>query len=179
MSLPPKRNLLKELKSTEVYVETGVFRGDSIDLARQAGFKKVIGIENDTDQIRFLELKYDFYKETPDLSIIEGDSAKVLWSLIKDINEPITFFLDSHWQMLEGTEPGENPFPLLDELRQIQRHHLCHEHIIIIDDWHIFYQDLVGYNKPQIKRMLESMGLGAFRHIANPVIDGILVATKW
>lgn len=178
MSLPPNRNLLKEIKSTEVYVETGVYRGDSIDLAREAGYKKIIGIENDFDQIKFLESKYDLYRNTPELTILEGDSAKMLWLAIKEIQEPITFFLDSHWQMLEGTEKGKNPFPLLQELEQIDWHPIKRLHTILIDDWHIFYPDRVGYSKSQILGKLEQMGYRTIKHINNPVIDGMIMATK-
>jgi len=39
MSLPPNKNILKEF-CEQYYIECGIFRGDSIQLAIEAGYKK-------------------------------------------------------------------------------------------------------------------------------------------
>lgn len=181
MSLPPDPNhapstFLKRTRSTNVYVETGIWRGDSLQYAIDAGFRRVIGIENDPSSIEFCKSRFGV--DVAKIDLVQGDSALVLWDVIKNIDEPITFFLDSHWQMLEGTEPGANPFPLLDELRQIARHKWAMHHKVIIDDWHIFYPDRVGYSKDDIRNALRNMGLTNQQLVANPVIDGLMIATS-
>jgi hypothetical protein len=197
MSLPPSYNLLKEYPN-RVYVETGIWRGDSLQQAIDAGFSIVIGIDNDIECLEFCKNRFAmkrwhegnsaslyFYSEknielSQDIQFIrvsEGDSATYLWEVIKGQHYQITFFLDSHWQMLEGTEPGPNPFPLLKELEQIGRHHIK-THTIIIDDYHIFYPDRVGYSKDDVKEAILKINPAyKFTHVANPVIDGILIAS--
>lgn len=182
MSLPPgpdytPSTYLKDTKSTNVYVETGMFRGDSLQYALEVGFDTIIGIDNDPWSIGFCNDRFKDNRRR--FQLHQGDSSVMLWDVIKDIKEPITFFLDSHWQMLEGTDPGPSPFPLLQELKQIARHPLCIEHKVIIDDWHIFYHDRVGYTKADILEALDKMGLKRQSLIANPVINGICVAEKW
>jgi hypothetical protein len=62
--------------------------------------------------------------------------------MIKDINEPITFWLDAHYFPLDMYKnknhkiselPGYGKVPLIDELNQIKRHSIK-SHTILIDD---------------------------------------------
>lgn len=177
MSMPPNRNLFKEFPN-ECFVETGSYTGDGIDLAIQAGFKKIISIDNDRINIDWCRDRFSpFMNDGQLISIVHGDSAELLWMLIRDIQSPITFWLDAHWQFMEGTIPGANPFPLMRELLHIDCHSIKN-HTIIIDDWHIFYHDRVGYSKQDIKNALLRINPNyKFKFVANPVIDGILIAT--
>jgi hypothetical protein len=151
MSLPPNRNIFSEFKGeSKVFIETGSYRGDGIQAAIDAGFKKIISIDSSIEAIEFCVNRFDLMNiHEPDISLIHSDSAISLYDIIKDIKEPILFWLDAHWQFLEGTEPGKNPFPLLKELDQISKHKR-NDHTIIIDDFHIFYPDRVGYSKKDI-----------------------------
>lgn len=177
MSLPPNKNLLAEYPNT-YYVETGSYRGDSIQAAVNAKFKYIRSIDIDRNNVLFCKSRFDLIvKPTKQIMLYTGDSAVKLESMIADINEPITFFLDSHSQMFEGEVKHANPFPLLLELEQIRKHYINY-HTIIIDDWHIFYPDRVGYGKDDIKKALFDINPGyQLRHVANPVIDDILIAT--
>lgn len=172
MSLPPSYNLLAKYPNP-VYVETGIWRGDSIQQALDAGFKRVIGIDVDPSCIDFCRSRFD---NNPAIELHCGDSAACLRDIIKDIQEPISFLLDAHWQFIEGTEPGPNPFPLLDEINVIADREF--NDIAIIDDWHIFYPDRVGYSKEDVLVELIRAGLNRFSYVANPVIDGILIAQR-
>jgi hypothetical protein len=101
----------------------------------------------------------------------------MLWEMIKDIHEPMTVFLDAHFQMFEGEDPGANPFPLLKELEQIGRHPIK-SNVIIVDDMLIMQNDIVGYDKEDIKSTILSINPNyEFRMVANPIIDGILIAS--
>ena len=60
-----------------------------------------------------------------------GDSKKILPELLKNINEPITIFLDAHYSGGE-TAFGEEEVPLLFELSILKERK--YDDIIIIDD---------------------------------------------
>lgn len=177
MSLPPNRNLFKEYQN-RYGVETGTWRSDGVAAFLDAGFAHIRTIDIDPEARTFCANRFWLTKNTHlDIRCYTGDSAEMLWDMIKDINEPITFFLDGHFQMIEGENPGDNPFPLLKELEQIGRHPI-RTHVIIIDDWHIFYPDRVGYSKQDVKdAVLKINPAYKFTFAANPVIDGILICT--
>lgn len=174
----PTRNLFAEFKgNNRVFVETGMHRGDGIQLAIDAGYEKIISIDIDPEAINFCMNRFDMHNQPkPWLKLYNGDSAECLAGLINFIDEPITFWLDSHWQMLEGTEPGENPFPLLSELQRIA-HHPITKHTILIDDMLIMQKDITGYDKKYIKESLFKINPDyKLEYFANPVINNILVA---
>lgn len=172
MSLPPDKPLFKNYHNPFM-VETGSWLGDSINAALKAGFKDIRAIEIDATNVALCRKRF----ENKPVSIFHGDSALILWDVIKEIEGQITFWLDGHWNFFEGTEKGENPFPLLKELEQIARHPIK-THTIIIDDWHIFYEDLVGYSKQDIKNAILQINKDyQFTPVANPVISGIMIAS--
>ena len=77
------------------------------------------------------------------LTLINGDSTEVLKQLLSTIDEPICFWLDAHagaQKYARGTED----VPLLSELEVIKNHHIKN-HIIAIDDAHLFGQ--IQYDK--------------------------------
>jgi hypothetical protein len=174
----PTRNLFAEFKgNNRVFVETGSYRGDGIQLALDAGYEMIVSIDNDPAAIDFCKNRFDLInKPNPNIQLYHGDSAVCLFDVIKAYNYPITFWLDSHWQMLEGTEPGKNPFPLCKELARISHHHRC-DHTIIIDDMLIMQPDIVGYSNNEIRsRLLLINPDYELKYFANPVINNILVA---
>jgi hypothetical protein len=178
MSLPQNRNIFAEYKGdTNVFIETGMYRGDGIQSALDAGFKQIISIDNDDQCLFFCMDRFDIDNNWDSgIKFLLADSATTLQNIINKIDEPILFWLDAHWQFIEGTPKGANPFPLLKELEQIAKHNIK-SHTIIIDDWHIFYKDRVGYSKNDIKKALFNINPSyKLTFVANPVIDGILIA---
>ena len=112
-----------------VFFETGSYVGDGIEAAIEAGFEEIYSIE--------LSLKYhnickERFKDNPNVHLIFGDSAKNLWEAIKDINKPITFWLDGHYSSGD-TAHGKYAVPLIQELEQIKKHPINY-HKILIDD---------------------------------------------
>jgi FkbM family methyltransferase len=111
------------------FVETGTYAGKSIIQAFYAGFKTIHSIEIDT---RLAHLTTSRFKDYNNINIWHGDSGSILYSVIEEINEPITFWLDAcspHFLHLAETTP------ILRELEQIKRHHIK-THTILIDDMH-------------------------------------------
>lgn len=177
MSLPPSFNLLKQYHNP-VFCETGTFRGDSLQLAIEAGFERIIGIDNDQESIDFCTKRFDLINKRNDqIKLFKGDSAVDLWSIIKLINQPILFFLDAHFQMIEGMEKGDNPFPLIEELKQIGKHPIK-THTIIIDDFlYLTHPDVTGWDKNHVFEWLRIINPNyQIKLIANPVINNMLVA---
>jgi len=111
------------------FVETGTFRGDGVQQALDAGYEEVYSIE--LSESLYMCAKERF-KDRPNVHLIHGDSSKVLWDVISQINGPITFWLDGHYS--GGiTARGETTTALLQELDAIARHPIK-THTILIDD---------------------------------------------
>ncbi len=113
-----------------IFVETGTFQGDGIYNALKAGFQRVLSIESDAVLAQKAKRRYS---RNSKVSIVYGDSSVDLWDLIKDIEEPATFWLDAH--TYPPREDGGKNCPILEELEQIQRHPIK-THTILIDDMH-------------------------------------------
>lgn len=172
MSMPPNRNLFKEFPN-RVYVETGAWLGDSIQLALDAGFVEIHSIEIDPEKVDHCRERFAGQPVT----IHQGDSALMLCDVIKAINEPITFWLDSHSQLLEGEPELANPWPLRGELDQINSHPIK-AHTIIIDDFlFITHPDITGMKKRDVLLLLQWINEGyRIEYFANPIKNNICVA---
>lgn len=183
MSLPQTYNLLAQ-HMNPLYVETGIYRGDGLQQAIDANFEYKFGMDIDESCIDFCRHRFDLnrYPRT-DVMLYPMDTATGLGPWLTSINNfypdaAITFFLDAHWQMLEGTEGGDNPFPLLAELRHIAAKRHGRNDTIIIDDMLIMQNNIVGYNASDIANHLALINPNfKIKRVANPVINGILIAT--
>jgi len=130
--MPFTHDLLKY--KNDVFVETGTFQGDTIDILLKVDeFKE--------SQIYSLELSDVFYERCKakyenldNVTIVHTNSKYELFDVIKNINTPITFWLDSHWSGTPdvGCDP-DTICPILYELKQIKQHHIK-THTIIVDD---------------------------------------------
>lgn len=180
MSLPTNTNLFKHFgNQNNILVETGSWRGDGIQAGIEAGFNIIHSIDIDKQSIDFCHSRFDLNNLNQDkIKLYYGDSSKILYDVIKDINEPITFWLDAHSQLLEGEPEYETKFPLLKEIDQISNHHIKN-HMIIIDDLlHLTHPDITGWTREGIKYFIrEKINPNyCFELIANPVKNNILIA---
>lgn len=115
----------------DVFVETGTFGGDGIQKALDAGFNIIYSLDIDFNQIRNVRHRF---KNTPNVHVYWKDSSYQLWDVIKDINEPVTFWLDAHNGFPDPNSTAKNT-PLIEELEQIKWHPIK-THTILIDDMH-------------------------------------------
>ncbi len=113
----------------EYFVETGTFQGAGIKRALNDGFKQIISLDIDGE---FVDQARRNFSDYPNVKVYYGDSSKDLWGFIKNINVPITFWLDGH-NMYPVV--NEKNCPLLEELEQIKNHPIKN-HTLIIDDMH-------------------------------------------
>ena len=93
MSLSLTKENLGPYAYNKVFFETGTFTGGGVEIARLCGFEKIISIEADE---RLYKGVVEHYKNMPNIKLYWGDSELLLPKLIKGIDEPITFWLDSH-----------------------------------------------------------------------------------
>ena len=100
-----------------VFLETGALFGDGIQAALDAGFRRVISIEI---QPKYQQHCIARFADVPGVTVMLGDSATMLGAAIRDVREPITFWLDGHYSGGD-TGFGLKGAPLLEELRQIGR----------------------------------------------------------
>lgn len=154
-----------------VLVETGTYFGDGVEAAKRAGFGKIISIE--VSKIICEEVQKRFAKDN-NITILCGDSSLILWSVIKDIKERITFILDAH-DLGFGEDTRENRnglecWPLVKELNIIA----CHprkDHIIIIDDVSYFEHNF-GTSIEEIKLLLHKINPDYQIHFIPGIVDG-------
>lgn len=129
----------------DVFVETGTQKGNGILFALRAGFADIHSVEILDD---FVNNARKMFRNYDNVRIWQGDSGIILWDVIKEIDKPITFWLDGHAGMPQ--EHGNNT-PLLAELEQIKKHPIK-THTILIDDMHCCGTVLFDYlTKEQIK----------------------------
>jgi hypothetical protein len=112
------------------FVETGTYVGGSVKLALHANFQEIYSIEIDGVLAAHAQT---MFKDFNHVHIVHGDSSQVLWDIIKDMNKPITFWLDGHNSSGIPLPQGRQNTPLLHELEQIKRHPI-RTHTILIDD---------------------------------------------
>jgi predicted O-methyltransferase YrrM len=85
---------IKEKQNINIFVETGTLYGDGVDYALSSGFDTIISIEINAQLAQAAREKY---KNIPQVQIIEGNSAEVIDTICKQIQEPILFWLDAHF----------------------------------------------------------------------------------
>jgi hypothetical protein len=137
--IPPphvvKQKVIMEYKNQSGYrilVETGTYLGDMVE-AQKKRFHKIFSIELGLDL--FNDAKRRFQNDK-NVTIIQGDSGKVLPEILSEINEPAIFWLDGHYSA-GITARGEKECPIFEELDAIFNHSK-YNHILLIDDARFF-----------------------------------------
>lgn len=126
--MPSNTENFKKYKN-EIFIENGSLIGDGIQQALDAGFSTVISIELSD---KYFEVTSNRFRSNPKVTIVKGDSYKVLPEVIRGINKKITFWLDGH-HSCGDTALGDYWSPLIQELDVIKEHHIK-DHTIMIDD---------------------------------------------
>ena len=117
----------------DYFVETGSFVGDGIQSALDTNFQHILSIEF---YYPLVEKCRERFKEYKNVKVIHGSSSSELYETIKNIQKPITFWLDAHYSG-EGTAHDGKYCPILEELEQIRNHNVKN-HTILIDDRRLF-----------------------------------------
>lgn len=175
----PARNYFAEYKGDKkIFIETGTYRGDGIQLALDAGFERIYSMDIDPANIDFTMNRFDMHSGAyPNIRLYNGDSGESLDQILQHIKEPAVFWLDAHSQMLEGEEAGATDWPLMMELRQIIETG-AKEHTILIDDMLMLsHPDVTGWTRNDIENRLLYINKDyKLTYLPNPVKNNILVA---
>jgi hypothetical protein len=113
-------------------IETGTYIGEMVE-AQKAKFKKIFSIELGVELYNQARKRFSNDKH---ISIIKGDSGKMLSSILKRVTEPAIFWLDGHYSA-GLTAKGEKERPIFEELSAIFNSRKLN-HILLIDDARCF-----------------------------------------
>ena len=142
----PYKKLFKQFrpKDCDIFVETGTYKGDSVQDALDLGFKIVISVENNKTFYqqcfkRFDELDIWGYRPTqdPNLYLFHGDSSELMPNLLEKVKGRALFWLDAH-------ENGK-VIPTLNEIDHILKDNR-NDHTIIIDDMDLVKHSISLYD---------------------------------
>jgi len=124
---------LQEYAAGDTFIETGTYHGDTVQVAKDFGFKKIHSVELHKDLFENCKKRFSGQEE---IKIWEGDSVDCLQLILKSVQGQATFWLDAH---ASGPLPGGKygGSPLVHELKEIGKHSVKN-HVIIIDDMRLF-----------------------------------------
>ena len=136
--IPPphfvKEKIVKEYAkefSIHILIETGTYHGDMAYAVKDI-CSSIFTIELDRVLYRQAKMRLSWYRH---ISVIQGDSRKVLPSILANITQPCLFWLDAHYSG-EGTAKGELNTPIIKELHCILDHPVTS--VVLIDDARCF-----------------------------------------
>jgi len=124
------RKYAKEFDA-RILVETGTYLGQMI-YAMKDDFEALVSIEL-SEELHGNAVR--LFKRYRNVKIVQGDSGKILLSVLEGIHQTCLFWLDGHSS--EGiTKKGESSTPIVGEIGFIKEHATRNgiEHVILIDD---------------------------------------------
>ena len=141
MSFKNAKLQLIDYKS-DIFFETGTYKGGTARMASDLGFEKVITVELQKylyEEAKTLSNGYD------NIEFYLGDSPSIINNVLSHIDESknITFWLDDHidpGNYIQGETPEIRKCPLYNELeciKSLKRN----DHIILVDDIRAFRPD--------------------------------------
>lgn len=121
--------------AVQTFIETGTFVGYTV-WAMLDQFRTIISIELAQNLYEMAKAEFAAY---PHVTIAHGDSGQLLSPILAAVSEPCLFWLDGHYS--GGiTARGATETPILHELWHIFNHPVK-DHVILIDDAHMFTGD--------------------------------------
>ena len=147
---PVKRLVLSAyLKKYSIsnFVETGTHLGDTLAFVARDRNVAATSIELDEQYFSAASGRFAAY---PNVTLLQGDSGKVLPSLVERIKAPTLFWLDGHYSGA-GTGRGELDTPVSAELESILSSSV-NGHVVLIDDARLFNGE---DDYPHLDRLLE------------------------
>ena len=128
-----------------IIIESGTYNGSFTD-----------DVKTKYDQVHTIEIVDQFFNEAVErfknddnITCHHGDSPQVIRDILSNIDEPVTFWLDAHYQ--GGSQSNDSNKPLLEELKAIKEHHV-NTHMIMVDDVRLF--DVYGTNPKEVESIL-------------------------
>lgn len=124
---------LKKTLPLDVFVETGTFRGDTVERVKDH-FREIHTVELSPE---YYEAARSRFGARANIDLVQGDSAAVLAAWAPGLHDKsVLYFLDAHWCVADNTAGEASQCPLLNEIRSIGQ--LNAESLIVIDDARLF-----------------------------------------
>jgi hypothetical protein len=137
MSLTLTKNIFSKYKHNHtIFIETGTYKGGSVELALQCDFKKIYTIDISVQHKLECEIKFEQQLKNKQVELLFGDTVDILPNIINDVMQPCLFWLDSHFDIHSDIR-GKFDCPILQELDIIKSSKIK-SHTIMIDDLRIF-----------------------------------------
>lgn len=130
-----KKRIIKDYAKKfgiHIFIETGTCLGQMVYANRDI-FQRIYSIELDKQLWSGAQKLFRSYEH---ITILHGDSTKVLPLVLRDINEPVLFWLDAHYSG-GFTTKGDKETPILNEIESIFSHRI-NNHVVLIDDARLF-----------------------------------------
>lgn len=134
----------------KVFCETGFRDGETIDKAIDLSFPLILANELSD---HWYALGLEKYKESNFVQLFFGDSGKILGNMIRDVNDPITFWMDAHVTDYP-CGVGDKDCPLKEELNHIMGHGIKTHTILIDDVRNLGTAFMSGITLDQVKRQI-------------------------
>jgi hypothetical protein len=126
-----KEGVVREYASRfgpRIFVETGTYMGDMAHAVRDL-FDRIITIELDGSFCKAARWRL---RKLPHVTVMEGDSSRMLPEILQDLREPCLFWLDAHYSGWP-TSKSDVDTPILRELDVLLAHGV-RDHVVLIDD---------------------------------------------
>jgi len=179
MSLTLTKNIFNKYKNNyNIFIETGTYKGGSVELALECEFNKIYTIDISNQHKLECQLKFEEQIKNKQVELLFGDTIDVLPSILEKVNEPCLFWLDSHFDMHSDTR-GKYDYPILQELEIIKSSKIKN-HTIMIDDLRIFKNQTIWgvgiYIEDIEKKLIEINSSYKFYYENGWDINDILIA---
>ena len=122
-------------KHEMIFVETGTYTGDMVDMALEFGFSEVRSVEIAEKYYNQSKERFSDEVKSGKVKLYHGNSADLLEKMIGKTKKRIVFWLDAHCSQGD-TGGNDNKNPLIDELQTIKKVSSRNDHVIMIDDLH-------------------------------------------
>ena len=153
-----------------VFIETGTWRGWTVQKAIEAGYEEIYTIELSKPVYDAAVIKF---KDHKNVFLFNGDTIQILPKILKDIKKPITFWLDAHFS--DSNVIGLKKFPIIEELEIIKKAGVkgCN---VLIDDRRLI-EKRWNLKEEQIISMLKDIDPGfKFCYLDKAIKDDVIVA---
>ena len=126
-------NFIKKAIPLDVFVETGTFLGDTIEVVQDC-FSEIHTVEL---SLEYFEKAQARFIERAHINLIHGESVAMMTELAPMLRErSVLYFLDAHWCVAADTAGALSQCPLLAELQAIGN--LNNDSVVLIDDARLF-----------------------------------------
>ena len=150
------------------FIETGTYNARTVQALRDH-FQQVYTIELDP---LWAQQARDLFAGCPRVHVCQGDSGRLLPTILAKVTERCLFWLDAHYSG-PGTAQGEIDSPIVHELAAI-RGHGRNDHIIVIDDARLF-NGTNGYpTLRQVETLVKQISPAYIIRIADDMIQACL-----